>query len=75
MACLVVARWTEEPVFHMFDAADAIHVNDSNVREFYVEMAAITAIVFLRFFRLFYRFVTQKHTFAVGHQNCLGGPI
>ena len=40
MACLVVARWTEEPVFHMFDAADAIHVNDSNVREFYVEMAA-----------------------------------
>ena len=38
MACLVVARWTEEPVFHMFDAADAIHVNDSNVREFYVEM-------------------------------------
>ena len=38
MACLVVARWTEEPVFHMSDAADAIHVNGSNVREFCVEM-------------------------------------
>ena len=57
VACLVVARWTEQSdvnchlifnvsdiitlVFHMFDAADVIHAIGSSLRAFCLEIASI----------------------------------